>query len=84
MIVFQVSLNFDLAKEILRILCQVYVLVKKVIILRKIHVTIKSFTPPFFNCFILCLNIVKSMIMRAMRKKLNIFTLHLPIYYILE
>ena len=84
MIVYQVSLNFDPVKEILRIRCQVYVLVKKVIILRKIHVAIKSFTPPFFNCFSFSLNIVRSVIMRAMRKKLNIFTLHLPIYYILE
>ena len=30
------------------------------------------------------LNREKEVVMRAMRKKLNIFTLHLPIYYILE
>ena len=71
-------------KEIRRIRCQVYILVKKVIILRKIYVAIKYFTPPFFNCFSFSLNIEKRVIMRAMRKKLNIFTLHLPIYYILE
>ena len=47
MIVFQVSLNFDPVKEILKIiLCQIYILMKKVIILRKIHVTMKSFAPP--------------------------------------
>ena len=33
-LVFQVSLNFD--KEILEIQCQIYILIKKVIILRKI------------------------------------------------
>ena len=48
-IVFQVSLNFDPAKEILKIM-------KKVIILRKIHVTIKYFVPPFLNHFSLNLN----------------------------
>ena len=44
MIVFQVSLNFDPAKEILKIM-------KKGIILRKIHVTIKYFVPPFLKPF---------------------------------
>ena len=37
MVVFQVSLNFDPAKEILKIGCQIYILMKKVIILRQIH-----------------------------------------------
>ena len=42
MIVFQVSLNFDPVKEILKIQCHIYILMKKVIILREIHVTMKS------------------------------------------
>ena len=42
MIVFQV-LNFDPAKEILKIRCQ---LMKKVIILWKTHVKMKPFAPP--------------------------------------
>ena len=51
MIVFQVSLNFDPAKEILKIRFQIYILMKKVIILRKIHAEMKTFTPPLFNQF---------------------------------
>ena len=44
MIIFQVLLNFDLVKEILKIIrCHIYILIKKVIILRKIHVTMKFF-----------------------------------------
>ena len=43
---FQV-LNFDPVKEILKIQCHVYILMKKVIILRKIHVKTKSFAPPY-------------------------------------
>ena len=81
MIVFQVSLNFDPVKEILKIRSQVYILIKKVIILGKIHMTIKSFAPPFFNYFSLSLDIKKRAVMRAIRKKLNIFTLQLPIHY---
>ena len=57
---------------------------KKVIILRKIHVTMKSFAPPFVNQFSLSLNRKKHVIMRGMRKKLDIFTLQLLIYYMLE
>ena len=78
------SLNFDSVKEILKILCQIYVLMKKVIILRKIQVTMKTFAPPFFNHFSLSLNRKKRVVMRVMRKKLNIFTLQLTIYCILE
>ena len=55
-----------------------------VIILRKIQVTIKAFTPPFFNHISLSLNRKKLVLMRAMRKKLNLFTLQLLIYNILE
>ena len=43
-----------------------------------------TFAPPFFNPFNLSLNRKGRVIMRAMIKKLNIFTLQLPIYYILE
>ena len=58
---------------------------KKVIVLMNIHMTMKSFDPPFFNHFRLSLDRKKRVVMRAaMRKKLNIFTLQLPIYYILE
>ena len=46
MIVFQ-ELNFDPVKEILKIRCHIYILMKKVIILRKIHVKMKSFAPPW-------------------------------------
>ena len=47
---------------------------KKVIILRKILMTMKYFAPPFFNHISLRLNIKKRVVMRAMRKKLNIFS----------
>ena len=46
MIVFQ-ELNFDPVKEILKIRCHIYILMKKVIILRKIHVEVRSFAPPY-------------------------------------
>ena len=45
MIVFQV-LNFDPMTEILKTRCHFYILMKIVIILRKIHVKMKSFAPP--------------------------------------
>ena len=38
--------HFDPVKEILKIRCHIYILVKKVIILRNIHVEMKSFAPP--------------------------------------
>ena len=44
MIDFEV-LNSDPVKEILKIRCHIYILMKKVIILRKIHVNMKSFAP---------------------------------------
>ena len=47
MILFQVSLNFDPVKEILKLQCDIYILMNKVIILRKIQVTMKTFAPPF-------------------------------------
>ena len=82
--IFQVSLNFDPVKEILKIRYQIYILKEKVTILMKIHVTMKPFAPPFFDHFCLSLNRKKRVVMRAMRKKLNIFTPQLPIDYILE
>ena len=45
MIVFQ-ELNFDPVKEILKIRCYIYILMKEVIILRKVNVKVKSFAPP--------------------------------------
>ena len=56
MIVFQASLNFDPMKEILKIRCQIYVSIKKLIILRKIHETMKYFAAPFLNHFSLSLD----------------------------
>ena len=47
-------------------------------------VTVKAFAPPLFNHFSLSLNRKKRVVMRAVRMKLNIFKLQLPIYYILE
>ena len=70
MIAFQVSLNFDPAKEILKIRRQIYILMKKVIILRKIKAITKTFASAFFNHFSLSLNRKRRVIMRAMRKKL--------------
>ena len=45
MIVFS-ELNVDPAKKILKIRCHIYILMKRVVILRKIHVKMKSFAPP--------------------------------------
>ena len=52
----------------------------KVIILRKLHVTIKTFTPSFFNLFSLSLKRIKRVVIRVIRKKLSSFTLQLSIY----
>ena len=78
MIVFKVSLNFDPVKEILKLRCQVYILMKNVIILRKTDVTM------YFQPFQFEPEQKIVVVMRAMRKKLNILMLQLPIYYILE
>ena len=61
----------------LKIRCHIYFVMKKVIILRKIHVAMKIFAPPILNHFNLNLNRKKRVVMRAMRKKLNIFKLHI-------
>ena len=56
---------------------------KKVTILRKIHVTMKTFAPFFFNYFSLSLNREKRNVMRAIKTKLlkrNILTLLLLIH----
>ena len=52
---------------------------KKVIILKKMQVTMKAFAPLFLNHFSLILNRKKLVVIRAMRKKLNILTLQLLI-----
>ena len=78
MIVFQVSLTFDPVNEILKIRYQIFFM-KKVIILNKIQMTMNTFAPSFFNHFSLSLNRKRRVVIRAMRKKLNIFTLQLPI-----
>ena len=57
---------------------------KKVIILRKIEVIMKTFAPLFSNHFSLTLNRKTRVVMRTMRKKLHNFKLQLLIYYILE
>ena len=56
----------------------------KVVILRKIQVTVKNFAQPFVNHFSLSLSRKKRVLMRAMKRELNVFTLQLSIYYILE
>ena len=43
----------------------------KVIILKKMQVTMKTFVPLFFNRFSLILNRKKLVVMRAMRNKLK-------------
>ena len=57
---------------------------EKVIILKKIEVAMKTFAPLFLNNFSLNLNRKKHLVMRAMRKKLNIFTAQLLIYNMLK
>ena len=58
---------------------------RKVIIMRKISIRDNEVVaPPFFNHFSLNLSIKKRVVMRAMRKKLNLFMLQLLIYYLLE
>ena len=60
----QVSLNFDPAKEILKIRCNIYILMKTVTILRKVHATMKTFASPFFNHLSLNLNRKKCVVMK--------------------
>ena len=69
MIAFKLSLNFDLAKEMLKIQCQIYILIKKVIIPWKIQAEMKAFTPPFFNYFSFSLNRKKRVMMRKKLQK---------------
>ena len=76
MIVFQVSLKFYPVKEIVKMQCQINIVMKKVIILRKVHAIIESYAPKFSNHFSLSLNRIKRVVIRAIREKLNIFALH--------
>ena len=69
MIVFQISLNFDPAKEKMQIRCRIYILMKKVVIPRKIQATMKTFTLPFFKHLSLSLNRKK----RVIRQKAVVF-----------
>ena len=71
MIIFQVSLNFDLAEEILKMRYQIYILMKKIIILSKTQATMESFAPSFWNHFSLSLKRKKHVVGRAMTKKLQ-------------
>ena len=57
---------------------------KKVIILRKIQVTMKTFAPPFFIHFSLSLNRKKACGNESHEKETNLFMLQLQICYILE
>ena len=59
-------------------------LIENVIIQKKIQVAMKTFAPPFFKHLSLSVNRKNRVVAKAMRKKLNIFTLQLLIYYILE
>ena len=57
---------------------------KKVIYFEENTCDNEVFATPFFNHFSLSLSIKKRVVMRAMRKKLNLFTLQLLIHYSLE
>ena len=56
MVVFPVSINVGPVKEILKVAMSDLYLMKKVVILKKIQMTMKVFAPPFFNCSSLSLN----------------------------
>ena len=43
---FSSFVKFDPVKEILKIRCQIYILMKKVIIFKRIRVTMKTVAPP--------------------------------------
>ena len=73
MIAFQVSLIFEPVKEIYTENMSDLYLMKKVTILRKVLVTMKTFVPLFFNQFSLSLNRKQCWVTQAMRKKQNIF-----------
>ena len=76
---FQVSLNIDPVKEILKVRCQIYSSTMKLNTMRKIKVTMKTFPPPFFSHFSLSLNRKKQVVMRAMRKGLTCLPLLLSL-----
>ena len=62
----------------------IYIWMKKVIFSDENTCDNEVFALPFFNHFSLSLNIKKRKVIRAMRKKLNLFMFQLLIYYILE
>ena len=78
--VFQVSLNFDSAKKLWH---QIYILTKKVIILRKIQVAVKTFAHHSLTISVWA-RAEKTCANESHEKELNIFTLQLLIYYTLE
>ena len=90
MIFFQVSLNFDAVKEILKIRCQIYILMKKVIILSKMQVK-WIFLLYHYSVIAVwawtekkkCGNDSREKVTTE-TQKLNMFLLQLPIYYLLE
>ena len=72
MVVFQVSLNFDTAKEMLKIRYQIYILMKKVLKNSEENTSDnEEFCPPFFNHFNLSLNRKNRAVMIVIRKKLQ-------------
>ena len=77
MMVFQVSLNFDSAKKLWH---QIYILTKKVIILRKVQVAMKTFAHHSLQFE----PEQKKRANESHEKELNTFTLQLLIYYTLE
>ena len=84
MIVCQVLVRFDPVKEILKLRSQIYILVKKKIILNKIQVTMKTSVPPFFNHFSFGLNRKKLCGNESQEEETKHIHVRLPVYYILE
>ena len=79
-IVFQVSLNLGSVKEILKIHCQIYIIMNKGIILWKIQVTMKNFTPTFCNPFSLNLNWNMSLIINIQYWPFQVYIQIINIY----
>ena len=76
MIFFQVSLNFDPLKEVLKMRCRIYWGYSE-----ENASDNEDFHSTIFRPFAFEPEQKKRVVMRAMRKKLNIFTLQLPVYY---
>ena len=76
-------LNFDPVKEILKIWCQIYFNEKSDFSEENTSDN-ENFHSTILHPFHFEPEQKKRVVLRAIRKKLNIFTLQLPIYYILE